>query len=92
MALSTFTAGRVSCVYAYLSTSTLWGHQSGAIKPFEESMPAIQGSPDIPHLLRKRQNMTTRSAPRGALLAKQTAKNKSEPISTYEIVRICFVW
>lgn len=39
-------------------------------------MPAIQGSPDIPHLLRKRQNITARSAPRGALLAKQTAKKQ----------------
>ena len=50
------------------------------------------GGSDIPHLLRKRQNMTARSTPRGAPLAKQTVKNKSEPISTCEIVRICFVW
>lgn len=56
-------------------------------------MSAIHGeTPDIPHLLRKRQNITARSAPRGALLAKQTVKNKSEPTSTCEIVRICFVW
>ena len=39
-------------------------------------MPAIQGSPDIPHLLRKRQNITARSASRGALLAKQTVKQQ----------------
>ncbi len=39
-------------------------------------MPAIQGSPDIPHLLRKRQNITARSAPRGAPLAKQTVKKQ----------------
>ena len=77
MALSTFTAGRVSCVYAYLSTSTLWRHQSGAIEPFGESYACYPGgTPDIPHLLRKRQNMTTRSAPRGALLAKQTVKKQ----------------
>ena len=56
-------------------------------------MPAIhEEPPDIPHLLRKRQNVTARSASRGALLAKQTVKNKSEPISIDEIVRICFVW
>ena len=40
-------------------------------------MPAIhEEPPDIPHLLRKRQNMTVRSAPRGALLAKQTVKKQ----------------
>ena len=45
----------------------------------EKVMPAIQGGSDIPHLLRKWQNMTARSAPRGALLAKQTVGKKTNP-------------
>ena len=50
------------------------------------------GEPWYSASMRNRQNIAARSAPRGALPAKQTAKNKSEPISTCEIVRICFVW